>query len=214
MEEERTFPKVYSISEREGDKESIGATVAVPGDHCFPPTAPPPKKKLFETYCLKYTRNNQRFLLVFSHKSKINCPPSEAVTVAALGWSIRGPRELFSVQPSSLALSSIRYYHLLRWPGTRITRTRSMPGWTTGQKLIWDRFPVRTTATWNRTRPRGSSQVSLVGFDGSFLPTDFVFSCFCSLCFCISISIYFSWIGSIIQLPAADLADINANSAV
>lgn len=36
IEEERTFPKVY-VREGEKDKESIAATVAVPGDHCFPP---------------------------------------------------------------------------------------------------------------------------------------------------------------------------------
>lgn len=52
---------------------------------------------------------------------------------------------------------------------TQITQTRSMHDWITGQKSISDQFPVRTMATWNRMRPRGSLQVSGIDFDGPFL---------------------------------------------
>lgn len=44
-----------------------------------------------------------------------------------------------------------------------------MHDWITGQKSISDQFPVRTMATWNRMRPRGSLQVSGIDFDGPFL---------------------------------------------
>lgn len=76
-----------------------------------------------------------------------------------------------SLPHSSLGILSFRYYHLLRWLVTQITRTHSMHEWITGQKLISDLFPVRTMATWNRMRPRGSLQVSGNDFDGLFLLT-------------------------------------------
>lgn len=71
-------------------------------------------------------------------------------------------------------VSSSRYCHLLRWLATQITRTRSTYVWTTGQKPISDRCPARTMATWNRTRPRGSLQVSGIDFTGPFSLTIFL----------------------------------------
>lgn len=55
-----------------------------------------------------------------------------------------------------MCVLSFRWCRLLRWQGTRITLIHSMLAWTTDQNQILDPFRVRTTATWNRMRPRES----------------------------------------------------------
>lgn len=79
-----------------------------------------------------------------------------------------GSDELISFKFSFLCILSFRYCLLLHWLVTPITRTPSMHVWITDQKPISDQFPVRTIATWNHMRPRGSLQVGGINFKGPY----------------------------------------------